>query len=122
MDNKIEGGYILVPRLWDESESANWTPLTRELWFWLLRNVHNRDRKSFSRGEGFFTIEKIREGLSWRSGYCKGTYSKSQIGRSLQKLQDEGALQKWKSTRGVRVKITNYDFYQNPENYEGDLW
>lgn len=118
MDNKIEGGYILTPRYWDKSEAADWPPVTRELWFWILRNVSPCDNKTIHRGECLFSINRARNALSWKSGYRPESYSAAQIGRAIKRLRDEGAITTKKSTRGIRVTVVNYDAYQNPANYE----
>lgn len=118
MGKKIEGGYILMPRAWDKSEAAHWPPVTRELWFWLLRNASYSDNTNFSRGEYFFTIQQARDALSWLSGYRTESYSVAQIGRAIKRLSDEGAITTKKSTRGIRVMVVNYDAYQSPKNYE----
>ena len=122
MDNKIEGGYILTPRYWDKSEAADWPPVTRELWFWILRNVSQYNNTNFRRGEYLFSINQARNALSWQSGYRTESYSAAQIGRAIKRLRDEGAITTKKSTCGIRVMVVNYDAYQNPENYEGNPW
>lgn len=117
---KIPGGYILQPRAWDESDAAHFPPVVREIWFWLLRNVSHKDHKSCKRGEGFFTLKDMQDGLSWSVGYRRETYSKPQLTKSLRRLREEDMIETTKETRGIRVTINNYERYQNPENYESN--
>ncbi len=117
---KIPGGYILQPRAWDESDAAHFSPVVREIWFWLLRNVSHKDYKSCKRGEGFFTLKDMQDGLSWSVGYRRETYSKPQLTKSLRRLREENMIETTKETRGIRVTINNYERYQNPENYESN--
>ena len=118
--HQIRGGYILQPRVWDESDAAHFPPVVREVWFWLLRNVSHKDHKSCKRGEGFFTLKDMQDGLSWSVGYRRETYSKPQLTKSLRRLREEHMIETAKETRGIRVTINNYERYQNPENYESN--
>jgi len=115
----INGGYILQPRLFDSSEAAKMPPVARELWLYLLRNVNHTDNGKYKRGQGFFNLEEIRESLCWYSGYRKNTYSKSQLTKSLRRLREGKMVVTAKATRGVYVTICNYEYYQDPKNYEG---
>ncbi len=114
----IPGGYILQPRKFDESESSNFPPCTREVWLYLLRNVNHKDNGKLSRGVGFFSISGIRDVLCWYVGFCKKTYSKDQVVKALRRLRDSTMIATTKTTRGFIVTICNYDFYQDPKNYE----
>jgi hypothetical protein len=116
----IKGGYILQPRLFDKSDAAHMSPVTRELWYYLLRNVNFSDGESFKRGQNFFTLKDIQDGLSWFIGYRKSTYSKPQLTKALRRLREATMIETTKATRGVIVTVCNYSEYQNPKNYEGN--
>ena len=47
---RIKGGYILQPRVIDESDLIHEAPVVRELWLYLLRNVNHKDNGKFKRG------------------------------------------------------------------------
>lgn len=118
----INGGYILQPRIIDGSESSNFPPVTRELWGYLLRNVNHarNDRLNIDRGQGFFRLADIQEDLKWYSGYRKNVYSKPQLTKSLRRLREGNMVETTKETRGLLITICNYDYYQDPKNYEGN--
>jgi hypothetical protein len=118
----IRGGYILQPRTIDNSETAQFPPVTRELWAYLLRNVNHakNERLNIDRGQGFFRLSDIQDDLKWFSGYRKNTYSKPQLTKSLRRLRESLMIETAKETRGLLITICNYDYYQNPENYEGN--
>jgi len=118
----IEGGYILQPRIIDSSEIAQFPPVTRELWSYLLRNVNHarNDRLNIDRGQNFFRLSDIQDDLKWYSGYRKNTYSKPQLTKSLRMLRERNMVETVKETRGVLITICNYDYYQDPKNYEGN--
>ena len=92
----------------------NCTPVVRELWFWLLMSVKWKSDKNrnIKRGTWTGTIDEIRNGLSWKSGYRTETYSKSQIVRSYGKLTEMGMVETTGGTMGISISICNYDTYQ----------
>jgi len=116
----IEGGYILQPRVFDESYSSKMPPVARELWMYLLRKVSHKPYKNLKRGEGFFSLADIQNDMSWYVGYRKMTYSKPQLTKSLRRLREGNMIATTKATRGVLVSICNYEYYQDPKNYEGN--
>ncbi len=120
--NMIKGGYILQPRIIDGSESSQFPPVTRELWAYLLRKVNHarNDRLNLDRGQGFFQLSEIQNDLSWYSGYRKNIYSKPQLTKSLRRLREGNMVATAKATRGLIITICNYDYYQDPKNYEGN--
>jgi len=116
----INGGYILQPRIFGESDASKMPPVTRELWFYLLRRVNHKDNGKYKRGHGFFCLNDIQQDLSWHVGYRKEVYSKPQLTKSLRRLRDDNMIATTKATRGVYVTICNYGYYQDPKNYEGN--
>src|SRR6056297_1006810 len=116
----IPGGYILQPRKVDESEIMHDPPVVRELWFYLLRKVNHKDNGKFMRGQGFFRFEDIQNDLCWFAGYRKMKYSKPQLTKSLRRLRERNMIETAKATRGIHVTILNYNYYQNPKNYESN--
>lgn len=113
----IKGGYILQPRLFDQSDAARMPPCARELWLYLLRNVNHKDNGKFKRGQGFFNIGDMRNALCWYSGYRKMTYSKTQFTAALRRLRGDVLLTSLETPRGLVITICNYDLYQSPLNY-----
>ncbi|NTU49449.1 MAG: hypothetical protein HGA87_00890 [Desulfobulbaceae bacterium] len=118
--NSIKGGYILQPRSWDKSRSAHFPPVTRELWFYLLRNVNHKGNGISKRGERYFSLDEIQNALSWSVGYRVMKYSKPQLTKALRRLREEKMIETPKATHGIHVSVINYDAYQSPENYEGN--
>lgn len=116
----IKGGYILQPRKIDDSPVIHESPVTRELWFYLLRNVNYTDGGQFIRGQGFFRLSEIAEDLHWWVGYRKMKYSKSAITKALRRLCEGNMTETTKATRGIVITILNYDIYQDPTKYEGN--
>jgi hypothetical protein len=116
----IKGGYILQPRVIDESDIIHEPPVVRELWLYLLRKVNHRNIGKFKRGSGFFSLEEISNDLHWFVGFRKMKYSKPQLTKSLRRLRERNMIATMKATRGVFVTICKYDYYQDPKNYEGN--
>lgn len=117
---KIKGGYVLQPRIFDNSGAAKMSPVTRELWFYLLRNVNHKDNGRFKRGQKFFQFSEIQEDLHWYVGYRKMVYSKPQLTKALRRLNEGNMTATVKATRGIVITICNYNIYQDPKNYEGN--
>lgn len=116
---KIDGGYILLSRKIDESDTMRLPPATREIWLYILRKVNHSDFKNLKRGENIFTYKKIQDDLCWYAGYRKMTYTKNDIAKSIRRLHERNMIETTKATRGVVIKVVNYDVYQDPNNYEG---
>ena len=116
----IKGGYILQPRKVDDSEIMHDSPITRELWFYLIRKVNHRTVDKFERGSGFFNLAEIADDLHWYVGYRKMKYSKSQLTKALRRLNERNMIETTKATRGIFVTVCKYAHYQDPNNYEGN--
>lgn len=116
----IPGGYYIVPRWRLEIRSAS--PVTREIYDYLLAQANYEDRESngrtIKRGQCVRTYEDIQEGLVWYIGYRKMKYSKDQIENALKWLRKHEMIATEKTTRGMIITLVNYDFYQTPANYE----
>lgn len=116
----IGGGYILQPRSWDSSKAAHFPPVVREVWHYLLRQVNHNDNELNKRGERYFSLDEIQKSLSWSVGYRVMKYSKPQLTKALRRLREENMIATPKATHGVHITVINYDYYQTPENYEGN--
>jgi len=128
---KIKKGYVLKARAIEDSWIAHSSPVTREVFDYLIREAAFKPRKYgdyvLERGELFTTISKIREALHWRIGYRKEMYSERQIKAALQTLAKASTKVPTKVPttvltkvpRGTLIKVLNYALYQTSENYEG---
>jgi uncharacterized protein (UPF0335 family) len=120
----IKGGYILQPRKIDESIISNSPPHVREIWLYLLRKANHKEKKisgkTIKRGQLFTSYSEIREALKWRIGYRTEKYTKTNCEVAMRVLTKEHMVNTAKSTRGMLITICNYDYYQNPNNYEVD--
>jgi hypothetical protein len=114
----IKGGYILQPRKIDESDISKSPPHIREIWLYLLRKATHKDRKNFKRGQLLVTYKDIIQGLEWYVGYRKMTYKKHHCEIAMKVLVKKNMITTRKTTRGIIITICNFDYYQNPENYE----
>ena len=121
---KIKGGYILQPRIIDESETSRFPPHVREIWLYLLRKANHEDRivhgTLIKRGQLKTSYKDILEDLSWFVGYRKESYKKHHCETAMKLLTKQQMITTAKTTRGMFVTICKYDHYQNPNNYETD--
>ncbi|KPL25629.1 MAG: hypothetical protein AMJ75_00525 [Phycisphaerae bacterium SM1_79] len=119
---KIARGYYIKARKIEDSEVAHKPPHIREIWDWLIRNANHTDRKCgdsvIRRGQLLTSYREIRGGLHWKVGWRKMTYSKWQCENALKLLKKATMIATQKTARGIIITVLNYDFYQNPKNYE----
>lgn len=120
----IKGGYILQPRIIDESKTSRFPPHVREIWLYLLRRANHEDRvvhgTLIKRGQLKTSYKDILEDLSWYVGYRKESYKKHHCEIAMKLLTKQQMITTAKTTRGMIVTVCNYDYYQTPENYETD--
>lgn len=118
----INGGYILQPRCIDNSWIASASPVTREIWMYLLRKANHKTVKKggyeYGIGEVFTSYSQIIKDLSWKVGYRTKSYSESQTKHSMNALRKHLMIDTTKELGGVRIKIVKWDYYQDPKNYE----
>jgi len=119
---RIPYGYYLKARCIERSDIAHAAPCIREIWDWLLRNANHKDfkrgNKIIKRGQLLAQYNDIQEGLYWRKGWQKKAYSGNQIEHAMKILRSWSMITTQKTTRGLLITVLNYDFYQNPKNYE----
>lgn len=118
----IKGGYYIKARQVQESEISHAPPHIREIWDWLLMKANHKDNKFMGiiieRGQLLTSYKEILDGLSWKVGYRKCKYSKSQCEIAMKFLRKGGMITTTKTTRGFLVNVINYTKYQEPKNYE----
>ena len=123
MPQKIHGGYYIKARRIKDSGIAHAPPCVREIWDYLLREACHKDVKyagfKMERGQLFKSYREIRDDLSWHVGYRKERYSENQMKKGMKYLMKELMISTMKEPRGVLITIHNYDYFQNPKNYEG---
>jgi hypothetical protein len=119
----IYGGYIITPRVIQESDISVAPPTVREIWAYLLREANSQDNKYnghiIKRGQLFRSYSDIREGTKWYVGYRKMTYNERQTKGAMKFLRDTLRIYTMKELGGVMITICKYDYYQDPKNYEG---
>lgn len=116
----IKGGYILQPRKIDDSDISKSPPHVREIWSYLIRKANHSDNKDFKRGQLFTSYKQIINDLSWFVGYRKESYKKHHCEIAMKVLTKANMITTMKTTRGMIITICNYEFYQDPKNYEND--
>jgi hypothetical protein len=118
----IKGGYILQPRIIQESDIYISPPYVREIWSYLLREANHKDAKYsghlIKRGQLFRSYQDIIEGTKWFIGWRKMTYHENHTKKAMKFLRDTGRISTRKELGGVLITILKYDYYQDKKNYE----
>lgn len=112
-EEKIDGGYIILARKLIESEIWRKPPAYLKIWIYILYQVNFLNTKKFPRGTGFFnfrqeqipgvTLNQVYEFLRWA--------------KTLNPTDLTTQITTQKTTRGVVLKVNNYNKYQDLENY-----
>jgi uncharacterized phage protein (TIGR02220 family) len=127
MSDRIPGGYMLVAKKIFNSELMRKPPLYSKLFLWMLSQASFKTTRNLERGEFVTSISEMQEAMTYYVGYRKEMPTIKQI-RSIYKWfanKSTGDATKGtmivttKVTGGLRISISNYDYYQSPANYEG---
>lgn len=114
MTEKIKGGYILLARNMIESEIWQKPPAYLKIWIYILFRVNWKKSKHNEIGMDLFnfTQEKI-PGVKQTQIYDFLRWAKT-LNSSDQTTQ----ITTQKTTRGIRLKVNKYEYYQDPKNYQ----
>ena len=114
MTEKIKGGYILLARNMIESEIWQKPPAYLKIWIYILFRVNWKKSKHNEIGMDLFnfTQEKI-PGVKQTQVYDFLRWAKT-LNSSDQTTQ----ITTQKTTRGIRLKVNKYEYYQDPRNYQ----
>jgi len=113
----VPGGFILFSRRFIEL-LADMPLLDRMLWVWLYCKANHSNQAGLARGELLTTIDEMRDSMRYRCGYTFRKPGRMVIWRSLERYRKSDMIVTRKTTRGLIITIRNYDFYQDPANYE----
>lgn len=129
---KIKGGYILLARKFLSSGIMEKPPLWSKLFIWMLLKANKSEGyKGLKPGEFYTNIREMREAMTHFIGYRKEVPSPKQIrviyeslsggtaGGTAKGIGDMIKIDPLKGNRGLKITILNYEYYQDPENYEG---
>ena len=114
MTEQIKGGYILLARNMIESEIWQKPPAYLKIWIYILFRVNWKKSKHNEIGMDLFnfTQEKI-PGVKQTQIYDFLRWAKT-LNSSDQTTQ----ITTQKTTRGIRLKVNKYEYYQDPKNYQ----
>jgi hypothetical protein len=119
---KIPGGYVIKARIIKTKSIHRMPPYVREIWDYCLREANHEDAihkgNTIKRGQLFRQYKEIREDLCWYVGYRKMMYNENHTKKAMKALREAGMIDTTKALGGVLITVLNYDFYQDPKNYE----
>lgn len=106
---EIEGGATLWARKVVDSEiffnkPSDWF----KIWFYLVSRVNFKTDKRFERGEIFLNYEWIADATNT---------TRDQVKHCIEYLKEALMIATRKTTRGIIIKVLNYDKYQTLDNY-----
>lgn len=116
----IQGGYIIVSKKILKSGIFEKPPVYMKLWLWMLCRANYREKNNLTRGEFVTNIKEMQEAMSYMVGYRKETPTAKEIRGAYDFLVKGSMIVTAKVTRGMKITICNYSFYQDIKNYEGN--
>ncbi len=122
-DERIAGGYILLPRTIFTHEISTMPLHYRWIWVYLIGKANHSEptgNQRLMRGQVLVTLKELADACSYYSGYRKLTISRKDAWRVCEWYRGHDMIGTTKTTRGLVVTIKNYDIYQNPKNYGRD--
>jgi len=124
---KIKGGCFLVSRKLMNSGIMSKPPNYLKVWIILLSNAFHTSKGDLNRGQGFTSLPKLMDQLTYYVGYREEKATKKQVWGIIEWLRNpnEGTTKvpmivTTKVTHGFVYTILNYDLYQDMTNYEGN--
>lgn len=113
MENIINGGYIILARRLIESEIWQKPPAYLKIWVYILFQVNYKNTKNYPRGSGLFNFKQERiPGVTLNQVYEFLRWAKTLNPRDL-----TTQITTQKTTRGIVIKVNNYNRYQDLNNY-----
>lgn len=107
-----KGGATIWARKTIDSEVFKQKPAQWfKIWFFLVNKVNHKDNGKFKRGEAFTNYAEI---MTETNG------TKHQVDQFIRWGKKEHMLTTRKTTRGMYVKVLNYNRYQTLDNYKND--
>lgn len=104
----IQGGCVLLARQTLESEIWFKPPEYLKIFIHIMAKVNHSGNKLFSRGSNFFNFSiDVIPGVT-----------KNQIYEFIRWAKSANMITTQKTTRGVVIKVNNYERYQNLKNYQ----
>lgn len=110
MDKKKKGAFIISRDLFESElwlkKPATWT----KVWIYILGRVNHKKTKLFERGENFFQFPQEYKLIG-------SDVTLDKIKKFLSFARKNSIISTKRSTRGVTIKVLNYDEYQDLKNY-----
>ena len=121
-ENKIPEGYYIKARIIKNKAISHAPPHIREIWDYCLREANHSQTKygkyTINRGQLFRSYKDIQDSLAWFIGWRKEVYNENQMKGAMKYLRDNQMITTRKQLGGVLITVLNYDFYNDPKNYE----
>jgi len=115
-------GKFFIARNIFESDVWEKLPYFLKIWIWIIGRANYKEVKKggkvYHRGEFLTSIPEIIEANKWMDGWSARRLSKYQVWRVFEFLRKSGRITTGKTTRGLFIKVLNYDHYQTLPRYK----
>lgn len=117
----INNGYIMIARQMFQSPVMAYPPLWFKLWVWMIGKANHQTvvvkGQTFNRGELLTSYDEMIEVGSYSIGWRKMKPKKADIENYMKMLKNTAMITTRKTTAGLFISISKYDYFQDPENY-----
>jgi len=107
----VRGAIVLARKIIDSDIFLNKPDKWFKIWTLIILTANYKDIKNFKRGEVFTTYQEI-------CSYTKAT--RNEVDHCIRWLKQAKQITTRKATRGLYIKVVNYDVYQKLNNYKSD--
>lgn len=117
-------GKFFIHRNIFESDIWEKPPYFLKIWVWIIGRANFKRVKKggqiYERGEFLTSIPKIIEANKWMVGWRTERLTEDQAWRVLEFLRKTERITTRKTTRGLWIKVLNYDYYQTLPRHEAN--
>ncbi len=107
----VHGGAFQIARKLFESDLWENKPATwKVIWIYILGNVNHKQNGLFERGEGFFNFAKDLRKIG-------NDITEDMVKKFCVYARNQSMISTERSTRGMRIKVLNYNKYQTMGSY-----
>lgn len=120
-NNKIPGGAFIIARKIFKSDIFKDKPAFYfKLWVWMIGKARYVEGKKLNKSWLITTYKEMAKVVSYKAGWRTEKPSKHMIFDFCDFLRKTQRITTMKTTRGILIKVLNYELYQTLKNYEGN--
>lgn len=114
----IGGAFIIARKIFESDIFKDRPAFYFKLWIWMIGTARWVGGEKLDRGWLITTYKEMANIASHKVGYCQRKPTKAQIDWFMRFLRKSGRIGTIHTTRGLKIFIKNYAYYQDLSRYE----